>query len=357
MKTGIDITAMAEELIRQREAKADYMADTRVLEMERSGSGVVLHLLDQSRNDAIEPLIPNAIAHRQIGARLSIPAAYYDRMLENNPELLARNVNTWFNQEPETRMVRTLDGTARAFLSDRYRRIDNAEIFEAVYPLLAQIPDAQFESCQITDSKMYIKVVNPRLQANVAAGDTVQAGVMLSNSEVGHGSVLVQPLIFRLVCLNGMVVNDAATRKYHVGRTNEADENYMLFSDETRIADDRAFMLKIQDTVKAATDEVRFHKVVNLMREAAGAQVSSNDVPGVVRLASKDYGLTEAEGDGVLDHFIKSGNLSLYGLANAVTRHSQDVESYDRATRLEEIGYSVMTMGRARWNQLNNAAA
>ena len=40
-------------------------------------------------------------------------------------------------------------------------------------------------------------------------------------------------------------------------------------------------------------------------------------------------------------------------LANAVTRFSQDVESYDRATKLEEIGYSVMTMSPALFRQMN----
>ena len=33
-------------------------------------------------------------------------------------------------------MVRTLDGKARAFLSDRYHRIDNEQIAEAVLPVL-----------------------------------------------------------------------------------------------------------------------------------------------------------------------------------------------------------------------------
>lgn len=36
---------------------------------------------------------------------------------------------------------------------------------------------------------MYIKVVNPRLQQEVVPGDIVQAGVIISNSEVGLGSV------------------------------------------------------------------------------------------------------------------------------------------------------------------------
>ena len=39
--------------------------------------------------------------------------------------------------------------------------------------------------------------------------------------------------------------------------------------------------------------------------------------------------------------------------ANAVTRFSQDVESYDRATQLEEIGYSVMTMSPMLLQKIN----
>ena len=36
-----------------------------------------------------------------------------------------------------------------------------------------------------------------------------------------------------------------------------------------------------------------------------------------------------------------------------MTRFSQDVESYDRATKLEEIGYSVMTMSPLLLQKIN----
>ena len=104
-----------------------------------------------------------------------------------------------------------------------------------------------FESCQLTDSRMYIKVVNTRLEAEVVPGDIVQSGIIISNSEVGLGSVSIQPLVYRLVCSNGMVVNDAQTRRNHVGRVNEASENYQLYSEKTLEADDKAFAMKIQD--------------------------------------------------------------------------------------------------------------
>ena len=52
--------------------------------------------------------------------------------------------------------------------------------------------------------------------------------------------------------------------------------------------------------------------------------------------------LTQEEQDGIFRYLVEGGDLSLYGLTNAVTRMSQDVDSYDRATALEWIGWQVM---------------
>lgn len=258
MKSGISLVEMAKEIQRQAELKADYVMDTRSLRLEPFGSDLYLNAYTPSGEMAVEPLEINAIAHRQIGTHLKIPAAYYDKMLTQHPQLLSENVNAWFEREPAVRLVRTIGGTARAFLSNRYRRIDNLDIAGIVLPVLQDMEGMHFESCQLTESRMYIKVVNTRLQAEVSPGDIVQSGIIISNSEVGLGSVNIQPLVYRLVCSNGMVVNDAQTRRNHVGRVNEATENYQLYSDKTLEADDKAFAMKIQDTVRAVVDEVRF---------------------------------------------------------------------------------------------------
>lgn len=349
MKFGRTLTELAMELDRQRNAKKDYLVDTRNMIMDE---GTQLSI----RNDKTgEVLIfgVNEVAHDQIGQRLGIPSKYYDKMRNENPELLAANVNSWFQREPETRMVRTLDGKARAFLSDRYRRIDNFEIAQTVLPIIADMPDAKIESCEVTDERLYLKVVNPRLTTEVVPGDVVQSGMLITNSEVGLGSLTVQPLVFRLVCTNGMVVNDAKTRKYHVGRGNVAGEDFSLFSDETLKADDHALMLKIQDTVKAVVDQTRFEKVVNLMRMAKEARITTNYIPEMVQMAAPDFGYTKQEGQGILDYLIRGGDLSLYGFANATTRYAQDVGSYDRSTALESVGYNILGMSDAQWRKLN----
>lgn len=356
MKKGITLNELAAEISRQKEAMADYVIAPSRLLMDTLTDTPKLRVLDENGKDRINPLDIGVYAHRQLAGYLNIPQSYYDLMLDKNPDLLGINVNDWLYRTEDRRLLRTLDGEARAFLSDRYKRIDNYDIAQATLPAILEIPNVEFVSCNLTPGKMYIKAINPRLMDDVVPGDTVQAGIIISNSEVGLGAVNIQPLIYRLVCENGMVINDAVTRKTHLGPTI-SDENIFLYSKETVEADDKAFILKIQDTVRAAVDEAKFRTVVSQMREAKEAQMNTANVPEFVRLASRSFGITENEEKGVLQHLIEGKDLSLYGLSNAVTRFSQDVESYDRATDLEGIGYKILTMPKKQWNRINSMAA
>lgn len=328
MKAGLTIEELATEVMRQKDAKADYIVNTSMLAMEHCGTELVLRVLDDSHIDRIEPLDIADTAHRQIGTRLGIPAKYYGKMLTEHPDLLVTNVNAWFEREPTERMLRVLDGKVRAYLSNSYMRMDHYEIFASVLPVIGEIPDVQFVSCHITDNRMYIKAVDPHLTAEVAPGDTVKAGVVISNSEVGLGSVSVQPLIYRELDGNGIAVAGATTKRIHRGRVNSAEEHFMLASQEVLTEADRTFLTELQETVRSATDEEQFSQIVTLMQSAKHQAMNTADIPAVVHTAGRDFGITDTEQNGVLQRLIESDDLSLYGLANAVTRHSQDVESY-----------------------------
>ena len=351
MKEGKTLQELAAELERQQLAKKDLIVSTGVLSMDsRDDGGIALNVMG---GQMIQHYDVGEIAHRQIGQFLKIPATYYDRMRREYPQLLTLNANGWFAKMPQSkRMLRTLDGTARALLSDRYRRIDNFEVASAVLPIISRMEGAGVESCELTDSRMYLKVVNPRVIAEIKKGDIVQAGVLISNSEVGMGSVTVSPLIYRLVCSNGMIAEDGKLRKYHVGRANESREDFSIYRNETIEADDKAFLMKLEDSVKAAVDQARFAAIVDKLRESTEATFQPQQVQQVVELASKEYGFTDSESSGILGHLAAGGDLSLYGLANAVTRQAQDVASYDRSTELEATGYRIITMAPSLWRSL-----
>ena len=157
-------------------------------------------------------------------------------------------------------------------------------------------------------SYTHLDVYKRQLTAEVTPGDIVQAGIIISNSETGQGSVCVQPLVYRLVCRNGMVVNDAKTRRTHLGRASNTEEDFMIYSQETLAADDKAFILKLQDTVRAAINEVQFTQVVDKMRETKEIKLNTANIPSVVKMASANFGITEAESEGVFRHLIQDAD-------------------------------------------------
>ena len=341
MKQGRSLQELGRELTRQRNARKDFVADTRNLGLASDGRASVLTV--STGNDRQEFGV-NELAHQQISARLAIPYRYYQKMQTEQPHLLDENVNTWFRETPERRMVRIMDGNVRAFLSDRYRRLDHLELCAAVLPVINEMKGASIESCEVTETHLYLKVINKRLKAEVTVGDVVQAGFVISNSEVGVGSLKVEPLVYRLVCKNGLICKDFAQKKYHVGRQIAGgDEAYEIYSDATLAQDDKAFFMKIQDTVRCAVDETKFLMTVDKMREAMNIPLEHEPVKEVELLADK-FMLTQNERGDVLRKLFMSGDSSRYGLFNAVTAASQIADSYERATDLERIGGEILAM-------------
>lgn len=333
---------LGKELQRQRRNRQDFLADTRSLEVESNPYGSTLHLSLDGKTYGFQI---GDLAHQQIAARLNIPYRYYQKMQNEAPELLDRNVNTWLEQKPERRMIRVLDGNVRAFLSDRYRRLDNLELCAAVLPVIQEMNGSQIESCEVTPTHLYIKVVNRRVKSEVKVGDVVQAGFVVSNSEVGLGSLRVDPLVFRLVCKNGLICKDLAQKKYHVGRqVNASDDSaYELYSEATLAQDDKAFFMKVQDVVRVAVDEAKFLLTVNRMRDATQIPLTHDPVKSVELLADK-FQLTENERGDILRQLFMQGDNSRYGLVNAVTAASKIAKTYERATDLERIGGEILAL-------------
>ena len=349
MKTGKSLVDLATELQRQSESKKDYLADTRAVALVPTDHGVTLSGVNGGMS--IKPL-----AHSQIAETVGIPKPYYDRMLAEAPHLLATNVNEWFTRKPQRRLVRTLDNSVRAMLSDSYRPLDSYDLAEAVLPKLQEM-GARVISCDVTDRRFYLKAVTDRTEGIVKVGDTMQAGIAISNSETGHGSLRVEALDFRLVCSNGLI-SEQAVRKAHLGRSggnlDAIEDAREFFRDETREADDRAFFLKVRDAVGSMFNQERFDKRLNKYREASELMIEADPVK-VVEATAKRLTLNKEEESGVLKHLIRGGDLSLFGLVNAVTRLAEDVDSYDRSTELEAFGGRIMALPARDWKSLATA--
>lgn len=342
MKNGKSVQELALEINRQQKTKRDFLPYMKRVEVFEHNNELNLGFKIQDNESELftAPLTKNG--HEQLAGYTKIPSRYYDLMRQNHTDLLVTNVKHWLNLSTDRRMIRSLDGNIRSIMSDKYRRLDNYDLINHILPILNEAK-AEIESCEVTETKLYLKAITHKVQAEIKKGDLVSAGILITNSEVGKGSLNVQPLVYRLVCSNGMVVNELGSRKFHIGAVN--DQSEVEFQNDTMAANDKAFWLKTRDLVHHALGEATFDSVVNKMRASTERKIESP--VDAVELATTKYGFDEGEKNDIIRHLIEGGDISSWGLANAVTRTAQDVESYDRSTELESLGYEIMNRS---WN-------
>ena len=345
MKSGRPLDVLAAEIVRQSNAKKDFVAPTSALAMIVNNAGKTdeeAHLVIGEQNFAI-----SGHCHSQIGAWSKIPAAYYNRMLADALELLATNVMHWFDVSEDKRMIRTLDGRARAFMSNRYRPLDNDELANAILPVLAEA-GVNIESCELTESHFYLKAVAANVTAQVR-GETAHAGVVISNSEVGAGSLRVEPLVYMKKAGYGMIASNAVMKKYHVGRANTCDENALweMFTDETRKATDKALWKQVKDVVNGALSESIFARLAEQFDEA-GRDLITVGVADAIEVVTRKFNLSEGTGEGILQKLAAGGDLSVFGLSKAISAQSDAEDDYDLATTMQRIAGEVVELGSKR---------
>jgi hypothetical protein len=131
-------------------------------------------------------------------------------------------------------------------------------------------------------------------------------------------------------------------KKLHVGgRADTTEDVYEMLTDETLKADDHAFLLKARDVVMATLSQPTFDKLLGMMKRAVGQKITGDPAKAVEVLA-ETLTLTVEEQGSVLRNLIEGGDLSRWGIANAVTRAAHDLPDYDRSDELEGFGGKII---------------
>lgn len=359
MKTDISITQMAQELERQRAAKRDFVAPTERLVMAQDAKSITIGKAGEG--------VLTRHAERQLASKLAIPVSFYERMRDNYPDTLSVVVNRLFQGEGKKVMVRMLDDKVRAFVSDRYRPLDNYDLFEAVIPSLLDA-GVTIESCSLTETKLYIKALAPWLDRELPIPPGLTMGVghnffvrkiigalTISNSEVGAASLSINPGFFEKQCTNMATFRDEGFGKMHIGGSTAGDDVSQYYSDDTRRLSDAVIWAKARDVVKASLDGRVLDSIVEKLLAARGDRISGNP-NDVVEIFGSKKGFTEDEKGGLLRYLVDSGEMTRYGLQWAVTRLANDAIDYDRASELERLGGEVIELPRSEWQTLAKAA-
>lgn len=365
MKIGKSLSELAAEIERQNNTKKDYVASLDAVTMMAATDGVRLAA------EKVGSFGIRDIAHNQIAGHVGIDRRYYDRMRAEAPDLLATNVNHWFRANPAPQMLRTLDGNVRAMLSPSFQPLDNYDFAQATLPILAK-RKLQVMSCEITDRRLYIKAVDEMLFRDVPVGykmgdgshqifDTCAPAIILSNSEVGFGRLVVETGVYTRACTNMCLFSKGGMKRTHVGAKHRLTDGMdvqdleAIMSNATKQKTMEALWMQVRDVLNAAFDEKVIGKRLEAISAAAGNKITGK-IEKVMEVVAKAFDFNEGEKDSIFKHLIEGGSLTQYGLHAAITRSAQDIESYDRATELEYVGGKVIELPRTDWERLAEAA-
>ena len=333
MKTGTEIKTVLKEINDDTKYKKDYLVDLKdmqVVKSEQTGQAMLqfgnidkdFYMTDRSVN--------------QLCGKLKIGRQYIQKCLPESIDLVAHNLNFWINhRDNRDLMVRTYEFDARAILTNRYKRIDCDVVANHCLDKLMDL-DVEFKYSYYNGDTMNITAVTPKVEGEVVKGDVVQGGITITNSEVGDGSLMIKPFIYRLVCTNGMVAPQYFNQFYakHVGA---------IVIDPTQDEQWKVTIEKMQKQLELVAKPEVFEENLKKLQDATKKSMNSHQI---VQLA-KRQGITDAERAGIferLDRYVGDEfTVSKYELSNAITNMANDEEMSDKRARFfQELGGLVV---------------
>jgi hypothetical protein len=304
-------------------------------------------------------------AFGQLARTIGAPASYLRTL---PPELAARNINHGLQESPAgtaaNLLVRANGGTPtiRAATSDTYGRVWDASLYGELSrrfmdtdsrwitpPTWDGTPAGAYRG----DRDSFVIVVNggsivtdPSLSNRPGSGaglrqptdttgptDGMFRGLMLRNSEVGHCSITIESILFRYICGNHMLwgaIMDRQFRRRHVGtkitRDTMRELQDLAWKFTNRTAErDEAIVRGLLDHEIAHTKEA----VIDELKKMGATKTEAEEA----------YATCEAKE--------AASPRSFWGIAQGLTRNSQDSGYQDDRLQLDQLASLVLKRGAA----------
>ena len=308
----------------------------------------------------------------QLASVLGIPQVFIKNLREKKySDLLGHNFRELLGRDSRRFLIRTLpdkegNRRVRAFLSDRYRCLDNYDLFFAAADVAAEEveagkPRASVWKCRMSDDggQFEMFLFSPHIYGEVRldrpfdpgdgwmsrwhgqSGDGHNAACRVGNSETGTARLTANLSCLRKICANFCTWTEGVAT-VHLGKANE-DEGLVL-SQETRKESDRVVWLKVKDLIRSAFDPVKFQAIIDRLNGITQQEIEPQRAVDQVVDA---YQIAEDRKALILGHLLGSGDRSRFGLVQAITATCHDLDrrgETEPASQLEEIGAKLVDM-------------
>lgn len=266
------------------------------------------------------PILP--IALNQMCMRIGVPTSYATKCLEaGKTELFAKNMNDWLKEQEEdsSALVRMYDGNIRGFLSSRYTSYDSPNVIRNIMDNINE-DDFSIKGHFLNETNFHIRMIKKDM-LNVE-GEDLFAGLSISSSDVGVGSLNVNFFIYKQVCSNGLIMSNVGgrlLRQRHIG------------------IDGTQFEISLKEVYEKFDDIC--NNAEKFISNAKNKFLTEEEVENYIIKAAKDAKLTKAQQEQVRDlaetrYISKDGKITKWGIINGITEIAQDLD-INRQVELE----------------------
>lgn len=277
--------------------------------------------------------------------------------------LLHGNKDLGIAGDPRRFLIRTFTGAdghtgyARALLSDSYKTIDNWDVLQSVMEGMtsAGLDAHVVRSADLTNDRMYIKIVVPEISVlapqlldgyrspysgNLGSNNpTVFAGMVISNSDTGGGALTIKPCLEIEICTNGLTITQDVVRDVHLGGKLKG-EGVVQYGADTEASNLKTIMLKTRDTVRTFLNTDYMTRAISSLTDQAGEGLKDTPVK-VIENVTKRSAFSKADADGILDAFMRGGQVTKGGVVQAITAFSQSLDDPDRAYAMDADAFAA----------------
>jgi hypothetical protein len=266
----------------------------------------------------------------QILSTLKVPTSFFFTLQQETRQSVFNEMKEAYLKDAGNteHLMRLHDNNVRGFLSDSYARFDDTKLIKVIRGCMGkQADDLEAYSYEKADGFSYFKFcfpgdhdLNEGLEGEKP--DIVRKGFCASNSEVGKGSIKIEPLIFRMVCSNGMI------RRF-------AHQQYLM-----RHYGNPKLLAQKVGAIFYRMDETLDEMIASL-RESRKASFDEKALKKIINEICSEAGQTKAK-DAVWKAFAKEEDYTKFGLANAFTRAAHETFDGEKQYELEQLGNDIL---------------
>ena len=259
------------------------------------------------RTDEAGPFCLSDWAESQLCARLGIPVKYFRKCA---PKLKKMQVEFLIRERCDCSKrwrLRMRGDTIRAIVSGMYQPFDNKSI-AAVWEQLGKSDQFRYESL-LDDTTFFLRTMVPNGSDAIDRNGGLLSGFYIRNSEVGRSGIWAGPIVYRLVCSNGLVVADE--------RTSFMYKRHIWIGEP-------AIASMLNHAMTGSIDLAR--KTAEAMEESRKIRV---DLHVLVRKLD-ELELQERLKQQAVDSFLSEGHHNVFGMVNALTATARELPPNER---------------------------